>query len=156
MRLLSLSEVSIQKRTSPGKLGKRDFEISFANVQFLAIEMAGQCTFQLRSWPPLPLGSRSFCGRRCPGLLIQMPGPGKRQRKFRSPEFPISRGSFSSVSTLLIARVGAFFSIIFFKIYKKIIFSRANFANFANNFCKILAKFSKFLILEWSKRMHIL
>ena len=42
MRLLSLSEVSIQKRTSPGKLGKRDFEISFANVQFLAIEMAGQ------------------------------------------------------------------------------------------------------------------
>ena len=42
MRLLSLSEVSIQKRTSPGKLGKRDFEISFANVQFLAFEMAGQ------------------------------------------------------------------------------------------------------------------
>ena len=25
------------------------------------------------------------------GLLIQMPGPRKRQRKFRSPEFPISR-----------------------------------------------------------------
>ena len=25
------------------------------------------------------------------GLLIQMPGPGKRQRKFRSPEFSISR-----------------------------------------------------------------
>ena len=40
-----------------------------------------------------------------------MPGPGHWQRKFRSPEFPISRGSFSSVSTLLIARVGAFFSI---------------------------------------------
>ena len=31
------------------------------------------------------------------GLRIQIPRPGKRQRKFRSPEFPISRGSFSFV-----------------------------------------------------------
>ena len=34
------------------------------------------------------------------GLAIQMPGPGQWQRKFRSPEFPISRtfsGSFSAV-----------------------------------------------------------
>ena len=45
------------------------------------------------------------------GLPFQMPGTGHWQRKFRSPVFPISRGSFSSVSTLLIARVGAFFSI---------------------------------------------
>ena len=49
------------------------------------------------------------------GLIIQMPGPGKWQRKFRFPKFPFSRwtcrGPFSSVSTLLIARVGAFFSI---------------------------------------------
>ena len=49
------------------------------------------------------------------GLIIQMPGPGKWQRKFRFPKFPFSRwtcrGSFSSVSTLLIARVGACFSI---------------------------------------------
>ena len=45
------------------------------------------------------------------GLRFQMPGPGKWQRKFRSTEFPISRGSFSSVSTLLIARVSAFCSM---------------------------------------------
>ena len=54
------------------------------------------------------------------GLLTQMPGPGKWQRKFRSPEFPIFRGSFSSVSTLLIARVGAFFSIHFYEIYTNV------------------------------------
>ena len=42
MRLLSLSEVSIQKRTSPGKLGIRDFEISFAFSLVLAFEVAGQ------------------------------------------------------------------------------------------------------------------
>ena len=42
MRLLSLSEVSIQKRTSPGKLGIRDFEISFAISQVLAFELRGQ------------------------------------------------------------------------------------------------------------------
>ena len=46
MRLLSLSEVSIQKRTSPdkftGELGIRDFEISFAISHVLAIELAGQ------------------------------------------------------------------------------------------------------------------
>ena len=49
MRLLSLSEVSIQKRTSPdkftGKLGIRDFEISFAISQVLAFEIAGQRWF---------------------------------------------------------------------------------------------------------------
>ena len=51
MRLLSLSEVSIQKRTSPDKftvkLGIRDFEISFAFSLVLAFELAGQttCTF---------------------------------------------------------------------------------------------------------------
>ena len=46
MRLLSLSEVSIQKRTSPdkftGKLGIRDFEISFAFSLVLAFELTGQ------------------------------------------------------------------------------------------------------------------
>ena len=46
MRLLSLSEVSIQKRTSPdkftGKLGIRDFEFSFAIFQVLAFEIRGQ------------------------------------------------------------------------------------------------------------------
>ena len=46
MRLLSLSEVSIQKRTSPdkftGKLGIRDVEISFAISQVLAFELRGQ------------------------------------------------------------------------------------------------------------------
>ena len=51
MRLLSLSEVSIQKRTSPdkftGKLGIRDFEISFAFSLVLAFELTGQSTLQL-------------------------------------------------------------------------------------------------------------
>ena len=42
MRLLSLSEVSIQKRTSPGKLGIRDFEISFAFSLVLAFELTSQ------------------------------------------------------------------------------------------------------------------
>ena len=42
MRLLSLSEVSIQKRTSPGKWGIRDFEISFAISPVLAFEISGQ------------------------------------------------------------------------------------------------------------------
>ena len=46
--LLSLSEVSIQKRTSPdkftGELGIRDFEISFAISPVLAIELTGQYT----------------------------------------------------------------------------------------------------------------
>ena len=46
MRLLSLSEVSIQKRTSPdkftGKLGIRDFEIIFAFSLVLAFELTGQ------------------------------------------------------------------------------------------------------------------
>ena len=46
MRLLSLSEVSIQKRTSPDKfteeLGIRDFEISFAISHVLAFELAAQ------------------------------------------------------------------------------------------------------------------
>ena len=49
MRLLSLSEVSIQKRTSPdkftGKLGIRDFEISFAISQVLAFELRGQVRY---------------------------------------------------------------------------------------------------------------
>ena len=53
----------------------------------------------LRAWAPAA------------GLAFQMPGTGHWQRKSRSPVFPISRGSFSSVSTLLIARVGACFSI---------------------------------------------
>ena len=48
MRLLSLSEVSIQKRTSPGKLGIRDFEISFAFSLVLAFELTGQQTLQSR------------------------------------------------------------------------------------------------------------
>ena len=59
-----------------------------------------------------PGGRGGAAHARPAGLRFQMPGPGKWQRKFRSPEFPISRGSFSSVSTLLIARVGAIFSIL--------------------------------------------
>ena len=43
MRLLSLSEVSIQKRTSPdkfsGKMGIREIEISFAISPVLAFEL---------------------------------------------------------------------------------------------------------------------
>ena len=46
MRLLSLSEVSIQKRTSPdkfsGKMGIREIEISFAFSLVLAFELASQ------------------------------------------------------------------------------------------------------------------
>ena len=46
MRLLSLSEVSIQKKSSPDKftrkLGIRDFEISFAFSLVLAFELTGQ------------------------------------------------------------------------------------------------------------------
>ena len=47
----------------------------------------------------IPTGKASFAdvketvAKKFSGLLIQMPGPGKRQRKFRSPEFPISRTS---------------------------------------------------------------
>ena len=49
MRLLSLSEVSIQKRTSPdkfsGKMGIREIEISFAISPVLAFEISGQPAF---------------------------------------------------------------------------------------------------------------
>ena len=57
MRLLSLSEVSIQKRTSPDKftwkLGIRDLEISFAFSLVLAFELTSQsvCAYAgLFSW----------------------------------------------------------------------------------------------------------
>ena len=50
-------------------------------------------------------------------------------------------GSFSAVSKPIFATKASFCSINFFEIYKKIIFSRANFANF----CKIFSKFFKIL-----------
>ena len=57
-------------------------------------------------------------------------------------------GSFSSVSTPLIARVGAFFSINFIKLYKICIPSHRskfrNFAKFCQNFCAFFLKFVKF------------
>ena len=61
MRLLSLSEVSIQKRTSPdkftGKLGIRDLDISFAFSLVLAFKLTGQCT---QYWSSMPRRARSL------------------------------------------------------------------------------------------------
>ena len=71
MRLLSLSEVSIQKRTSPdkftGKLGIRDFEISFAFSLVLAFELTGQRSLLGSGAGGLLLSFVHLCGNRCDG-----------------------------------------------------------------------------------------
>ena len=75
MRLLSLSEVSIQKRTSPGKLGIRDFEISFAISQVLAIEIPGQMVFGWDSDVGCTPHCTPDCTADCAYLVVLLPAP---------------------------------------------------------------------------------